>query len=98
VPAVSTKVSDLTDSEKIAMRCLNQAMKEHGVMATVFENDVAGLVVREADWRSWFYRDGKPGESQETKQKAFKRVVTSLLAKDRIGTRDDFVWPRSGRP
>jgi hypothetical protein len=96
VPVVAARDSDLTDNEKIAMRCLNQAMKADGIMATVFDGGVAGLVVREADWRGWFYRDGKPGENQETKQKAFKRVVTSLLAKGCIGARDDFVWPRGG--
>jgi hypothetical protein len=50
--------------------------------------------VRESDWRQWFYREGKPGESQDTKKKAFQRVRDSLLAKDRIGSRDNFVWPK----
>ena len=60
----------------------------HGV-----EDTLAGrMVLMEADWREWFYREGKPGADQETKQKAFKRALSSLLAKGVIGTRDDRVW------
>jgi hypothetical protein len=93
-PVTAGKSVKLSDNEKIAIRCLSQAMKSSGVVATVFDDNTEGLVAREADWRDWFYREGKPGDPQETKQKAFKRVVTSLLAKGRIGTRDDFVWPK----
>ena len=40
-----------------------------------------------------FYREGKPGESDDTKRKAFGRVVDDLLAKGFIGSQDGFVWP-----
>lgn len=89
-----TKVAELNGNEKVAMRCLETALKADGIMATVFDDDTQGLVVRAEDWRSWFYREGKPGESQDTKKKAFQRVRDTLLTKQRIGSRDDFVWPK----
>jgi len=63
----------------------------------VFDNNTEGLVVREADWRTWFYREGKPGADRKGKEKAFKRAVDSLLAKSLIGTRDELIWPKQGR-
>jgi len=72
-------------------------MKAAAFMATVFDDEAEGLVVREADWRIWFYREGKPGADLKAKQKAFKRVVDGLLSKGRIGSRDDLIWPKAGR-
>jgi hypothetical protein len=67
-------------------------MRADGVLATVSDDHQTRKVVRVSDWCTWFYRDGKPGESQETKQKAFKRAVDNLLAKQRIASRDEFIW------
>lgn len=86
--------ASLTPDEKVALRTLDRALKVDGVMATVFAGDVEGSVVAVSDWRAWFYREGKPGAEPEAKRKAFQRVMTGLLAKGRIGTRDDFVWPK----
>jgi hypothetical protein len=97
LPAEPDAGRPLTATEKIALRTLDQAMKADGIMATVFDNDVEGLVVRVGDWRRWFYREGKPGAEDEAKRKAFQRAMDGLLAKGRIGTRDDFVWPKMVR-
>jgi hypothetical protein len=96
--AEPTGVVPLTDNERIALRCLDQAMKADAVLATVFDDDVEGLVVRTDDWRGWFYREGKPGADRKAKEKAFKRAVDGLLAKGRIGTRDDLIWPTARCP
>jgi RecA-family ATPase len=86
------KPATLTDNEKVALRTLDQAMKANGILATVGDDNEERKVARASDWRAWFYREGKPGESQDTKQKAFKRAAGSLLAKEKVATRDDFVW------
>jgi hypothetical protein len=101
-PADAPKVSaadheSITPTERTALRCLDQAMKADAIVATVFDGDTEGLVVRVADWRAWFYREGKPGADPEAKRKAFGRAVEGLNAKGRIGTRDDLVWPKAGR-
>jgi AAA domain len=101
-PADTPKVSgvdqaSITPTERIALRCLDQAMRADGILATVFDDATEGMVVRLADWRSWFYREGKPGADAEAKRKAFGRAVEGLNAKGRIGTRDDLFWPKAGR-
>jgi hypothetical protein len=83
----------LTDNEKIALRTFDKAMRADATLATVLEDNTECSVVRIDDWRRWFYREGKPGEAESTKRTAFKRATESLLARDRIRTRDDFVWP-----
>lgn len=97
-PATQTSAGTiLTNNEVIGLRTLDQAMKADGIMATVFDGNIDGLVVRTDDWRTWFYRDGKPGAEPKAKQKAFIRAVESLLAKGRIGSHDDFIWPKEVR-
>ena len=71
----------LTDNEKIALRTLDQAWKANAICATVGDDGAQRTVIRASDWRTWFYREGKPGESQETKQKAFVRARDGLLEK-----------------
>jgi hypothetical protein len=87
----------LSSNEQIALRTLDQSMSADGILATVFDDHTEGLVVRLADWRTWFYRNGKPGAGEDAKQKAFKRAVDGLLAKGRIGSRDDLIWPKDAR-
>ncbi len=97
VPVNATPTPDrpdkLTDSERVAMRTLDQALKTEGVMASVFDDHTEGLVVNIKHWRACFYREGMPGSEQATKKKAFQWAVSALLAKGRIATRDEFVWP-----
>ena len=94
--AGNAKLIKLTDTEQIGLRMLDRAMDASGIMATVFDGGMEGSVVREADWRSMFYREGKPGADPEAKRKAFQRAVDGLTAKGRIGSRDEFVWPKGG--
>lgn len=83
----------ISDGLQIGLKTLHAAMKAHAVVATVGEGHAEQAVVTEADWRAWYYREGKPGEAQETKQKAFRRLVDGLLAKNLVGSWDGFVWP-----
>jgi len=91
---VPPRMAVLTNHEKVALKTLDQALKADGVMATVFAGGTEGSVVAVEDWRQWFYREGLPGAEPDAKRKAFGRVMAGLLAKGRIGTRDDFVWPK----
>jgi hypothetical protein len=96
-PKSTSRPVHLTDNEKIGLRTLERALKDHGIMATVFDNHTEGLVVRIDDWRDRFYREGKPAEQRKTQEKAFKRAVDGLLAKESIATRDNLVWPLQRR-
>ena len=87
--------SKLTSNEQIALRTLGGALKDHGTAATVRDDHGEALVVNEKLWRAAFYRQGMPAVSQDTKKRTFNRAVTSLLAKDRIARRDDFVWVKA---
>jgi hypothetical protein len=91
-PAAAEKTEPLSDNEQIGMRTLRAAMKAHAILATVGEDHSERAVVTEADWRAWYYREGKPGESQDTKKKAFQRIVAGLQAKGLISSRDNFIW------
>jgi hypothetical protein len=97
VPALTAVSAKLTQTQMIALRCLDDVMKTNAITATVFADNAEGLVVRIEDWRASFYRTGKPGETQDTKKKAFQRAVEGLQLKGRIGTRDDLVWPTGSR-
>jgi hypothetical protein len=92
-PGEAAKATRLPDSQQIGLKTLHAAMKAHQIMATVDDDHNERAVVAEADWRAWFYREGKPGENADTKIKAFRRIVDGLLAKELIGSRDGFVWP-----
>ena len=83
----------LSDNLQVGLKTLQASIKAWGILATVGENDAEVLVVRESDWREWFYREGRPGEAQDTKKKAFQRIVAALQAKGLIGSRDGYIWP-----
>ena len=85
-------VANLTAIEKIALRCLDSAFKAGAIPATTGADFAERLVVRADDWRRWFYQEGKPGEDQSTKRKAFNRAKDGLLAKRRIAAENDLVW------
>jgi AAA domain-containing protein len=88
----ASKPTKLSDNEKIAMRCFVSAMKANQIMATVGDNHTERAVIHEGDWRSTFYREGMPGEEQNTRRMAYKRAVTGLIAKGVVATMDDLVW------
>ena len=79
------------------MRCFDSCFKADCFLAAVGADGVECAVVRTEDWRKWFYREGKPGEAQETKQKAFKRAVEGLLAKGKISADGDLLWLSAAR-
>lgn len=91
-PSLGAKPVSLTNNEKIALHCLEEAMKADGMLAIVGEAIEERPVVTAASWRAWFYRTGKPDDSQETKQKAFIRARDGLLSKRKVASQDDYVW------
>jgi len=97
LPPEAERPEKLSDNLRIGLNTLTAALKACAVMATVGEHDALMPVVTESDWRSFFYRDGKPGETQDSRKKAFQRVISGLLAKGMIGSRDNFVWPTGKR-
>lgn len=92
-PADKAPRDRLSDNLQIGLQTLHSAMKACAILATVGEDGAELSVITEANWRDCFYREGKPGESQDTKQRAFRRIVDGLQAKKLIGSRDGFVWP-----
>ena len=93
----------MTNNEVIGLRTLDQAMKADGIMATVFDGNIDGLVVRTDDWRTWFYRDGKPGAEPKANRKpssglskaCWRRVAsgatTTSFGRKRCGHESDIV-------
>ena len=92
-PAAPEKRARLTNNEQIGLKALHATMKASAIVATVGEDHAERSVATEADWRAWYYHEGKPGEPEGTKRKAFGRIVDGLLAKNLIGSFDGFVWP-----
>ena len=81
-----------SDNDQIGLNTLQSAINAHALTANVGEDNAQVTAVYETHWRACFYREGRPGETQDTKKHAFNRTVKSLLAKGRIGTRDELVW------
>ena len=96
-PPVAPQRERLSDNLQIGLKTLHEAMKTHGVIVNIGDGATDRAAVPEADWRTWFYREGKPGESPDTKQKAFRRIVDGLQARSLIGSQDGFIWPVMGR-
>jgi RecA-family ATPase len=90
--APTREAEALTGNEKAALRTLEQAMKASGQMAAIGDDGAERQVVHVEHWRAWFYRECKPGDSQDAKKKAFQRVRDGLLSKGLIVARDDFIW------
>jgi hypothetical protein len=94
--AVAAKSATLTNNEMISLKCLDEALKASGTTATVGENFEEQKVVTIEDWRTWFYRTGKPGDGAETKRKAFNRAKDALIGKDKVAADSEYVWrPKS---
>jgi hypothetical protein len=87
-------VTRASANERMALECLEQAMKADAILAPVLDDGAEGMVVREADWRRWFYQKGMPDADPEIRRQAFTRAMGRLLAKGQIGSRDGRVWPR----
>jgi hypothetical protein len=87
----------LTSNEQIALRCLNEALKASGTMATVDVDFGERKVTSVQNWREWFYRTGKPGESADTQLKAFNRAKDGLIAKGRVAAERDYVFQAEAR-
>ena len=92
VPAPPSTAARLTANEQIALRCFDHAMKASAVLALVGPDNSELPVIHEADWRRWFYKEGKPAETTDAKRMAFRRAVDGLIAKGRVAASEDLVW------
>lgn len=90
-PAVD-KRRRLTGNTKIAADLLRRAMDRHAAPLPAgvdYPSNV--LAVTDEQWRQTFYK-GFPGESSDTKRRAFNRAKTDLLANKVIASLNDWVW------
>jgi hypothetical protein len=91
-PLRREQVAKLGVNDQIALDCLDQALKADGTLATVGNDFEERPVTTAADWKRWFDRCGKPGESADTRLKAFNRSRDSLISKQRVASQHDYVW------
>jgi AAA domain len=80
-------------NDSIALRCLSRAMTAHGIMTPVGNGLPERVAVHVEEWRKVFYLEGMPGESQDTRKRAFSRCRTSLIDKEAVFACGDMVWP-----
>jgi hypothetical protein len=93
MPASKGGAKHLPDDAKIMLHALHHTIRDHGIVATVFDHHVEGLVARVEDWRQQVYRM-KPDDNQDTKRRAFKRGFDRLFADGCIECLDGFAWPK----
>jgi hypothetical protein len=82
----------LQDNQKIALDCLDKALKASGTTATVGEDFEERKVTTVSEWKKWFEQEGKPGDSSDTKRKAFDRARDALIAKGKVAAQCDLVF------
>jgi AAA domain len=91
--SAANKPIPLSNGEKVAMRCFASAMTACQIIEAFSEGEhIPHSVIRDADWRAAFDREAMPGSTYDARRVAYKRAVTSLIAKGVVATRDDFIW------
>jgi hypothetical protein len=90
----SRNTSRLSNSRKIALSALHEAIVEVGEIPPASNHIPAGIrAVPMSGWRRQAYQRGISGSSEErARQQAFKRASEALLAVGLIGTWDGLVW------
>ena len=88
------KAKPLPAAQRAALELLERAIIDEGVPAAGSANIPAGvLTVPIETWRAYAYRGGiAASESQDARQKAFRRAVTELQGRGRVGCWDGLVW------
>jgi hypothetical protein len=81
----------VTGNEATALRMLDSALL-HQAQRVFTDDGTERHAIHIEHWRECFYRDGKPGVSKDIQKKAFQRACESLLNKQRIASRDGFIW------
>jgi hypothetical protein len=89
----------LTNSEKIAIAALEEAVIEGGEKPASSRIPEGVRAVTITLWRDYAYKRGiTDADTPEARKKAFQRARQALLAKKRIGTWGDHVWLAGARP
>ncbi|WP_176074339.1 bifunctional DNA primase/polymerase [Brucella intermedia] len=88
------KGSGLPDKLKLAIRALDEAIEEHGVLK--LEKDYPSCrVVALAQWKDKCEQLGlSDSENAATRRQAFKRAKDDLIKRNSIAIFDDFVWSK----
>ncbi|MPZ57502.1 MAG: AAA family ATPase [Rhizobiales bacterium] len=91
--ASSASKTVLTRGAQIALRALADAVTEQGKPAPASGRiPNAAKVVTLAEWRQQAYRQNISTGEQDAKRKAFARASEQLIAMQRVGAWDDWVW------
>ena len=93
-PCQPPKMVKLTNNERIALRALEYAIEETGKAPPASNRIPQGVhVVKEEQWNEYARKRGI-SDSRETKvqNQAFKRAKEGLLAKQKAGCWDPWVW------
>ena len=88
------KLPSLTARQMTALRVLREEIASRGQVGQ-FGVPHGTACVTVDEWRQAFYSRVMPGEKQDTRLKAFKRVMDSLVADAAVHANDPFVWPGS---
>jgi hypothetical protein len=86
------KPKALTRTEQAALTCLDEMLRASSITATVGDAFEARTVTTAAAWKECFYRKAKPGDTQDTKLKAFNRARDGLIAKGRVTAEGDYIY------
>lgn len=90
----ASKAPRLTKAARAALRALQQALDEHGVVPPPSDHIPAGVrVVTEDQWRECAYRIGiSTSQEDRAKQQAFQRAMERLIDDGHVGVWDGHAW------
>jgi hypothetical protein len=92
--AKGAKPKSLTNGAKTALRALHMAINDLGEASPSSHVPTGAKVVTVNQWRDFAYKIGiSTSQEAHAKGAAFNRASEALVAAQRIGFWDDYVWP-----
>jgi 5S rRNA maturation endonuclease (ribonuclease M5)/KaiC/GvpD/RAD55 family RecA-like ATPase len=92
-PGVTRGKPRLTNTEKIALDALDEALIDHGVTQPITSVPNGGRAVMVETWRPYAYRRRiSDADTAESRKKAFQDARKGLQAKRVIGIEGEWVW------
>ena len=89
----STTTRKLSDRQRLALSALDECACNVGKPApAIFQLPKGMKVVPLTEWRNELYAKGVLDRDSKSPREDFKRIRSSLQARNLIGVRDDFVW------
>ena len=84
-----------TETESHALRALEKAIKEHGVLIV---DDAAGFpdgvpTVSKEQWRAAFEAEDASRRSPNALRVAFNRALKMTIERGQVNNRNDYFWP-----